>query len=287
MVWSALIPAGLSAGASLLGGFLGRKSQKRQAARQRKWFVQDREHNEAREDSRLQRLVKDAQAAGYNPLTALRGGAPAGTAMTHMPALSTDVFANAVAGAGNALATGIQAMFDYDPLDEDRAQLELDLMRAQTRQINQETMRIAGAPTASGSRYQSGGGYADGRLGETSHPEIGRTSVTNPHNPSSGWRVNPDYLDAQAFEDRYGDIVQQFAGVRNAIADFQYNQGFRLDDRSSPVFRSGRSTNDAARRLNPTVERGQGYFGLPSWDQLRRFNRRARINDIYRTVHGW
>ena len=275
-MWGSMIGAGISAGSSLLGGLLGRSSAKKEARRARKWAAH-------REDTRLQRLRKDADAAGVNVLTALRGGAGAGGYVTHAPSLGGDTIASALGLAGDALARGVQAAFDYDPLDERRSNLELEIQEATLRNLNQQMSGLGAAPVATGMTRTSAGG---GVLGGTSTPDIGRTSVTNPHNPSSGWRVNPDYLDAQAFEERYGDIVQQFAGVRNAIADFQYNQSIRVDDRPASVLRAGRPADVSSRRLNPTTERGQWFLGLPTFDQFRRFNRRARINNIYRSVHG-
>ena len=272
-MWGSIIGAGISAGSSLLGGLLGRSSAKKEARRARKWAAQ-------REDTRLQRLRKDADAAGVNVLTALRGGAGAGGYVTHAPSLGGDTIASALGLAGDALARGVQAAFDYDPLDERRANLELEIQEATLRNLNQQMSGLGAAPVATGMTRTSAGG---GVLGGTSTPEIGRTTVTNPHSVSGGLQVDPNLPDAEMGETRYGFLGDLWFGLRNAYGDTVYNLP-RVPNVSGST--GVVSSNGNTRQLNPTTERGQGFLGLPTFDQLRRFNRRARINDIYRSVHG-
>ena len=45
-------------------------------------------------------------------------------------------------------------------------------------------------------------------------------TVTDPHE----WgEVNPYFSDAEAFEQRYGDIAQELAGVSNIVGDAAWN----------------------------------------------------------------
>ena len=168
------------------------------------------------------KLRENAEAAGFNPLTALRNGGGAGFTQTHSPVLSSGAyFANAV---GDGLSRGIQAAFDYNPLDEEKSQLELQIMKGQLTRINQDiasATRLGGAPVATGSRYQSGGG----ELGKQTPPTVGPTSITNPLPKVGGYSptVNTNLVDAEAWETRYGDIAQEVGGLINVFGDAYHN----------------------------------------------------------------
>lgn len=71
----------------------------------------------------FQQLVDDSQAAGFNPLTALRATGGSGNTTTTLPSLSTSEFIE------DSLRSGIGAALNYDPHAEERAKLEVDLMR--------------------------------------------------------------------------------------------------------------------------------------------------------------
>ena len=73
----------------------------------------------------FKQLVKDAQAAGFNPLTALQATGGSGNRTTTLPTMSSAEFiANAM---GDALGAGLS----YDPLAKRRQQLEVDIMEAE------------------------------------------------------------------------------------------------------------------------------------------------------------
>lgn len=217
-MWGAILSTGLQVGGRLLGGLFGRKSERdaqRAAIAQRNWAAD-------REDTQIQRMAEDADAAGINRLVALRGGGSAGYAQTHMPILSGNAVATAAHGAAAGLAAGVQAAFDYNPLDEQRAMIEMELMQAQIGRINQDMAldtRLGENPTATGSRFSStvpGGADTAVTLANGGQREPGRRMVTNPHNAGT---VNPEYIDAEMCEARYGDMAQEVCGVRNAIVD--------------------------------------------------------------------
>lgn len=101
--------AGAVAG-PLVGGLFSNRAEKKAAAR------------DAR---KLQTLVADAKAAGFNPLTALRGGGGYGGATA--PALSTSQFlAEAVSSAFEA-----PAAYRAQQLEEERQRLENEALRTQ------------------------------------------------------------------------------------------------------------------------------------------------------------
>lgn len=80
---------------------------------------------QARDGRKLQTLVSDAKKAGFNPLTALRGGAGYGGATA--PALSTAQFlAEAVSSAFEA-----PAAYRAQQLEEERQRLENEALRTQ------------------------------------------------------------------------------------------------------------------------------------------------------------
>ncbi|RWP57967.1 hypothetical protein [Mesorhizobium sp.] len=120
-MWGELI----SAGASLLGGLLGDKEEST------KTTIDYRE------------MVKKAESAGFNPLTAIRNGGSAGFVQTSHPGLSSGAFiADAIGKVGNAISS-------HDPMAEQTAQLE--------HQIRQETLRNLQADTAARRRASIGG----------------------------------------------------------------------------------------------------------------------------------
>lgn len=229
-----LISGGTKLFSGLLSGIFGRKSAKKQEARARAAAREDYiwERTEG-----LKHLVAGAEAAGFNPLTVLRGGGGAGFTQTHAPVLSASAYGAAALGdaLSAGLETGVQAAFDYNPLDEEKAELELDIMRGQLRRINQDFVsRVGGAPVATGSRYKLG----DPALSKMGPVEVGRVTVTNPHSAGKGWDVNPNFADAEMYETRYGDVAQEIGGAANVVADTLYNQRGRLSRWSASLSRA-------------------------------------------------
>jgi len=98
---------GKAAVPSLIGGLFG-GSSKSQTTR-----------------TNFQELVDDAQAAGFNPLTALRATGGAGNVTTTMPSMSSSDFVR------NALVDGVTAGLNYDPLARRRQELEVDILEAE------------------------------------------------------------------------------------------------------------------------------------------------------------
>lgn len=167
-----------------------------------------------------QALVRNAEAAGFNPLTALRNGGSAGFTQTHAPVLSSSAyFANAL---GEGLSTGLQAAFDYDPLREEKSALEMQIQRATLARINQDiasATRLGGAPVATGGRYKR----QEVSLSKGGPLTAGDRTVTNPW--WDGVEVNPRLVDTEVLEARYGEgLLTNIAGWGiNGTADFFYN----------------------------------------------------------------
>lgn len=87
----------------------------------------------------LKALVKQAEKAGFNPLTVLRAGGGAGFVQTHTPALA------GIGTLANAAAQGIDAWMNFDPAAEQRAKdrdvLEMKVLEAELGRIQSETHR--------------------------------------------------------------------------------------------------------------------------------------------------
>lgn len=179
-------------------------------------------------------MVKDAEAAGFNPLTVLRAGGAAGYTTTHHPALSSVNTVGAIAE-----AVGNFAM-NYDANKAVREQAEFDLVQAQIANIQTETAQRKAAMLAVPKRIAGNAKDSAGRPAEDysktpklslpwatplavgPKPEAGEPTVTNPYPLSGGLLVNPRFKDAEAGETRYGDIAQEFFGAMNLAADTVY-----------------------------------------------------------------
>lgn len=221
---AALAPALADAAGGVLSSIFGRRKEKK--ARKQALADWQMQRDAAKEDyiwqtgEGLKHLVKGAEAAGFNPLTVLRGGGGPGYMQTHTPVLSMQAYEGA--NMGDALAaglrTGVQAAYDYDPIQEERAKIELDIAKAQLKRINEGNLsqytRLGGAPSATGSRYRE-------TLSLQPVPTQGAVEVTNPL-PLGG--VNPYTVDSEFWEKRYGDIAQEVGGLFiNLPADTYWN----------------------------------------------------------------
>lgn len=204
-----MLGALIGAGASIIGSLLGSKKDKPQETTTRINYKQ---------------MVADAEAAGFNPLTALRAGGGAGFTTTTHPALSGY---NPI---GAALTTVGAAIANYDPQANARAALETRLLNAQLENVQADTknrMRSFEVPVrvgpsahnAQGVPIRSGAAQTGG-LGAVSVPEVGKTSVTNPWPVGN---VTPWLKDAEMHETRYGDFMGSVIGVGNAAVDLGYN----------------------------------------------------------------
>lgn len=175
-------------------------------------------------------MVRDAEAAGFNPLTVLRAGGASGYTTQSHPALSTaSMIGDGIAAVGNVLNN-----FDIDA--DKRRKAEFDLVNAQIENIQTETAQrraSMNAPKRVGSNAVTHGGapVSDSSLtpikavpalaaGDKAF-EMGQVSVTN---PSGGrWWVDPTVGDAQHLEDRYGEPGSWLGGVYVGAKDAAYN----------------------------------------------------------------
>jgi len=183
-------------------------------------------------------MVKNAEAAGFNPLTALRNGGAAGfTTTTHPAPLSVgESIGNAVSAAGDFLA-------NFDPYADKRREAEYNLVQAQIANLNANTAAVSGmsrpgtmnvpAYTAgaverrpSGQSAQLSNKPLPASAGMPTTPEVVPPQVTNPFSLSSGWVVDPDEPNVSAMEERYGDseVLNTVFGVKRLADDLVANK---------------------------------------------------------------
>lgn len=116
MVAPAIIGAGISAGASLLGGLFGDSSAKKAAARAARQNIEQLKNQHQWE-------VQDLRKAGLNPILSGTGGGGAGTIST--PVAQVGAGGRGIAEAGKAASTA----------------MELKLMEAQAENLDSQTRK--------------------------------------------------------------------------------------------------------------------------------------------------
>lgn len=192
---SSLVSSLIGAGASLLGSIFGRKKK---------------EETVNRVD--YARMVRDAEAAGFNPLTALRNGGAAGFSVSTTPGtpLSTAI--------GQGLAAGTQSFLaNFDPFADQKREAEYSLVQAQIANLNAST-------DAFRSRSFNVPGYGAGNVerrpsGQAATLASGTWDRMTSEGAGLSWGVNPANTPAQELEDQYGDIPGGVVGAANWLDD--------------------------------------------------------------------
>lgn len=199
----------------LIGGLFGKKKDKPQEVVNRVDYG---------------RMVKDAEAAGFNPLTALRNGGSAGFGVQSMPSMTSNNIW------GDTAAAAFNAWNNYDPHAQKRESLSDSLMQAQLANIQADTAlkmnprslvpkkNSFNVPVKLAAQTTSGTGLAasPAGLGRIKTPEEGDVTVTNPWEK---YEVNPKIRDAEIMETRYGDseVAQMAYGAYVAKKDLEQN----------------------------------------------------------------
>lgn len=192
----------------------------------------------------MPRLRESAEAAGYNPLTALMvGGAPAYTqaasgvaAKGVVPKLaSPSLIGNVISGAAE-IVTGIEAR----QAQEKRTKMQLQQINAEralgtvpkVQKLYKETVKRSAAGTVpTKENLATLGEPADNPHDAESVVEPvlkpGPLMATNPawyNRQGPANYIDPRRPDAEHGEQRYGDIAQEITGGANVWKDFWYNR---------------------------------------------------------------
>lgn len=231
----------IGAGSSLLGGALGSSSadklNKKNIKLQKKFAQQG-----------VRWRVADAKAAGIHPLAALGL-----TGSSYSPAFQTDPMGDALAQAGQTIGTGVR---------ENRiSPVERSIIRKNNAEADFANAQAALSLQA--------------RANQNQNSPVSSVSVAEPEN--THLRLNEHTVvpvskisDAEAFENRYGDIAQEAAGLVILGSDLAGNlvpEQWAHD----VVDRSIRRT-DARRRLG--TRRGNRYLRSPRAIPYKKFKTR-------------
>lgn len=213
----------LGAGASLLGGIFGGDDEPKETVNRVDYV----------------RMVKDAEAAGFNPLTALRNGGAAGFSVstTSGTPLSTRI--------ANGVSNGVQSFLtNFNPFQDQQREAEFNLVQAQLANLNADTLLKQRTGLGSVPSYTAGSFERDVSqgikrnqsfksvtdvlpvsAGVSQTPTVERPTVTNPFPTSWGIEVNPNVPDASAWEERFGDseIFSTLYGLGIGLSDMGYN----------------------------------------------------------------
>ena len=201
----------------------------------------------------------------------MRNGGAAGFSITSQPVLSSGYGAigEALGEIGNTIA-------NFDPFEDKLREVQYRTMQAQLEGLQLDNSaartRMFDVPAVSGRRVVGSGPVlgqrSAGALGQPGVPEVGELTVTNP------WRdhvVDPNVMDAAAFEQRYGDseMAQMGYGLYVGQADFRANYGGYID-------RAMKAADWTLRNLPPPP--------LPEWllygtnPKRPRLKRRVQLN---------
>lgn len=201
------------------------------------------------------RMVRMAEAAGFNPLTAIRNGGSAGFTVG-TTTQSGAPLSSRIANAAGAIGTGIDSfMENFDPIKDQKRELEYRLVERQLANLNAGARPpgLGGVPAYTAGAVQPrklGSGSAHGapikplesavpqkaapsgvqsaavvdNRGASQTPDIEKPTVTNPYPKSWGIQVDPDVPDAEAWETRNGDseLNSMIAGAVVTSSDLLY-----------------------------------------------------------------
>ena len=257
--------------------------------KQREWYFDDLYENRAWDQSRLYdereynrkeldearaysrealgHLVADSEAAGFNPLTVLRGGgassynAGAGFAPLSSPSISaspTPMFSppvkRAVGGSAVGDAAGVIGDFlqSFDPFADQKKEQEYRLVESQIAALNASALSGASsgsASYASGTTERRPSGSA-AALGKPSPWTAGDVTVTNPFQTRD---VDPNWSDAATWEQRYGEPGSWVGGAVVGAADtWDYAKKRVVSAWNAPVERNS-AMRTAARWVDKTL----------------------------------
>lgn len=212
----------IAAGASILGGVLGNKAAKKQAEQQY-------QHQKEFAQSGIQWKVKDAEKAGIHPLYAM--GAQT-TAYSPTSVGGTDF---GIPEAGQNIGRAIDATRSSP---EQKAALALTATQIEGVNLDNELKRtqLASAQRLAQQSQTSMPSPFDRRFidgqGNTPVTESGIPLMHDAKQPqfstnlrAFGYDIapNPSWSDAQAFEDRYGELSDYVAGPAILASDYFYN----------------------------------------------------------------
>lgn len=155
-------------------------------------------------------MVRDSEAAGFNPLTAIRNGGSAGFTSTTSPGSG---------GLSAALSTAGNFLQNFDPFADAKRDQESRYVEAQINNLNAQSgsyNRTASTPSGPVSRNPGTASLSGSVL------QPGKLAATNAL-LGVGGVVDASMPDADAWEARYSDIGGWAGGALNAGKDLDLN----------------------------------------------------------------
>lgn len=236
----------ISAGASLLGGLFGRKqtrSDNRQLLQhQDRWNQRSLDFATRQFESGIQTRVADAKKAGIHPLFALGASGGGGSPSFSVGGgVSGNALGEGIARAGASLGRAA----GRDPLARELHNAQVANLEAQTAKSNAEALyfasearkgvngvglgysgsragraadllweiaNIRGSLASRRERKSNGAGAGSSRTSPSRSPR-GNQSPGVISSPLGRVVMNPEWSDAEAAEQRYGDIAQELFGL--------------------------------------------------------------------------
>lgn len=150
------------------------------------------------------RLVRDAEAAGFNPLTALRNGGAAGFSITSQPVLSSS--GQAIGGALNQIGDFIS---NFDPFEDKMREVQYRTMQAQLANLQADT-------ALKGRQFMFDPPAVSGRRQVTAGPSLGSRGLYDQDGALVS--VGPG-SSAEDWESEYGEIAGEVEGLPRYIRD--------------------------------------------------------------------
>lgn len=193
----------ISGGVKLLGGLFGKKKK-----------------------ATLVDLRRQAENAGFNPLTALQAtGGNGYTPGTQGPVLSTrEVLADGVGDLAETWFNRDQIRRDeqVERLKLETMGAELDNIKARTKALNMSGPFGASIPT-----------YEASNIAPAKPPalEAGPRTATDPRDTDSGDYRNPRVADAELTETADGEIMAEISGVGNQVRHWNFDARMQAAER--------------------------------------------------------
>jgi hypothetical protein len=167
--------------------------------------------------TKLVALRRQAEEAGFNPLTALAATGGQGFNSQFTPSLASQDF----------VRDSIQTAFDRNTSqaaqEETRRELENDLLKVQIdevkRGVNAGPFMPRNVPTNGVTSVRSNGQAPGHPLDIAGNPTTPALAMSN-----RTYETDPGASDAEWWETRYGDIVQNIAGVGVFAQDMWHNR---------------------------------------------------------------
>lgn len=150
----------ISAAGSLLGGIMGNRAAEKQNTQQMRAIERANKQAMQREDTRIQRIVEDARAAGIHPLAALGSSAVGNMAVPQAVFGGQPISGDVVSDAAGYIGQAVSKSSGTENLQE-------QLLRAQIRNVDASTQRMLadaqGTTLARNARAEGQTLYVDGK----------------------------------------------------------------------------------------------------------------------------